>query len=236
MQYWANINGVQHGPVEREELRGLGVTSLTYVWREGLEDWVQARDLADLADIVVPAAPAAEPAPAAQVVPDVPPVPSVPEPAIEVKEPEIKVEPASVEASSHSESKDIVVETTVTVKAPDAVPPEPVAPTYVPPQPIPQPYNPPYAGIRQPVADEEEPKCPPSNLVWAILATILCCQVTGVVAIIFGAMVGGKYREGDYEAAKKYSDRAAIWCMVSLVIGIVYVPFALVLGYLSGTM
>ena len=51
MKYWANINGVQHGPVEKQQLIGLGLTRDSYVWREGLEDWVMVQNFSELDDL-----------------------------------------------------------------------------------------------------------------------------------------------------------------------------------------
>lgn len=60
----------------------------------------------------------------------------------------------------------------------------PVAPVEQPQAPAGQPYQqqpyqapqPQYAG---PQPDEAEP-CPPTNLVWAIISTVLCCLPTGI--------------------------------------------------------
>ena len=81
---------------------------------------------------------------------------------------------------------------------------------------------PPVAAMEQPA---QPPKCPPTNLVWAILATILCCLPLGVVAIIYSTKVSQKYNEGDYAAAEHYSEVSAWWCIGAIVGGIVLSPF-----------
>lgn len=43
--------GIQTGPFPKEMLRMQGLTPDTFVWREGLADWVKAGTLPDLADI-----------------------------------------------------------------------------------------------------------------------------------------------------------------------------------------
>ena len=57
MQYWVHISGVQRGPMQIEELIRMGITAETYIWREGLADWVQAREVPELAGFfIVPGA------------------------------------------------------------------------------------------------------------------------------------------------------------------------------------
>ena len=51
MQYWINQEGVQAGPVTREELEKMNITPNTYVWRSGLADWKKIGDLPELADL-----------------------------------------------------------------------------------------------------------------------------------------------------------------------------------------
>lgn len=69
----------------------------------------------------------------------------------------------------------------------------------------------------------EEPKTamPPTYLVPSILATILCCVIPGIVAIVFSSMVSTKYYTGDYEGAARASRRAEIWIIASIVFGLV---------------
>lgn len=85
-------------------------------------------------------------------------------------------------------------------------------------QPInPQPVN------TQPAEGATEP-CPPTNLVWAIITTVLCCLPAGIVAIIYAMKVTNKYREGDIEGAKRASEVGAWWCIVSIILGILSMP------------
>ena len=72
---------------------------------------------------------------------------------------------------------------------------------------------------------EEAPEpCPPTNLVWAIISTLLCCLPTGIVAIIYSLKVTNKYREGDIEGAKRASEIGAWWCIASIILGIICAP------------
>ena len=43
---------------------------------------------------------------------------------------------------------------------------------------------------------------PPNNLVWAILATILCCVPLGIVSIVYSAQVNSKWAVGDVAGAQ----------------------------------
>ena len=75
--------------------------------------------------------------------------------------------------------------------------------------------------------EENRPPCPPSNLVWAVISLLCCCFPLSVIAIIYGSQVSTKYNLGDYEGAKKASERAAWWTILSIVIGLVAQPFVM---------
>lgn len=53
MEYYAIINGIQSGPLRREDLRMAGVQPSTFVWRQGMADWAKAETLPELADIFI---------------------------------------------------------------------------------------------------------------------------------------------------------------------------------------
>ena len=80
--------------------------------------------------------------------------------------------------------------------------------------------------LQPPVTPEAEA---PTNLVWAVIATVMCCQITGVIAIVYGAMTSSANSAGNYEKARRYSDIAQIWVMVSIVLGLIYMPIALLM-------
>ena len=63
--------------------------------------------------------------------------------------------------------------------------------------------------------------CPPSNLIWGILTTILCCLPFGIIAIYCSSQVEKHYHQGNYKKAIKYSDRAANWCIASITISVI---------------
>lgn len=97
-------------------------------------------------------------------------------------------------------------------------------------QPAPTPMPAPRADA-QPV---DERPCPPTNLVWAIIITILCCQPLCIIAIVLAAQVSNKYYECGYDAAKKYSDWAAIVCIASVVLAILSYSIFTPLMFLAG--
>lgn len=52
-EYYILIGTEQQGPLSTEDLRGR-VTPQTYVWREGLPDWIRAGDLPELSGLLIP--------------------------------------------------------------------------------------------------------------------------------------------------------------------------------------
>lgn len=60
----------------------------------------------------------------------------------------------------------------------------------------------------------------PTNLVWAILTTLLCCLPTGIVAIVYAAQVSPKAAAGDLAGAQEAARSAALWSWISFGIGL----------------
>ena len=129
-------------------------------------------------------------------------------------------------------------------------PPYPGTPLYGPQQPAGSPYpptaptaqygTPQYAGGPQYPGGGPYPAAPqygdyaqpaPANyLVWAILATVLCCLPLGVVAIVFSSQVNSKWMAGDFPGAQEASRRARLFTIWSVVAGVAaYVVGAIVL-------
>ena len=185
-KYWVNIDGIQSGPISREELADMDFNpEVTYVWHQELDDWHRIDQLSEFADIVagksVQQSVTPPPIPSEPEMPIVPPMPPVP---LEPEEPIVPPVPSEPE--------------------------EPVVPP-VPPVPAPS---------------EAEA---PTNLVWAVIVTVMCCQITGIIAIVYGAMTSTANSAGNYEKARHYSDIAQIWVMVSIALGLVYMPVALLM-------
>ena len=201
MKYWANINGVQHGPVEKQQLIGLGLTRDSYVWREGLEDWVMVQNFSELDDLF-PVKPMAD-------------VPPTDDGNYTAAAETPRCEPLTEETPADEPDED-------KTPANDPVPPS-----------IPQIPQIPQQPYQQPVAPQQPlPPCPPTNLVWGILTTVLCCQVLGIVSIVYALQVKAKYDSGDLETAQRYSDRAAMWSIAAIVAGLIVTPFVMLLQLL----
>ena len=91
-------------------------------------------------------------------------------------------------------------------------------------------YNPQYASgsthYSAAQTTDENPKCPPTNLVWAIISTICCCWPLGVVGIVFAYQTKKKYREGNYLKAEKFSEYGAWAIIASIILGLISTPLA----------
>src|SRR6478735_7457100 len=71
---------------------------------------------------------------------------------------------------------------------------------------------------------QQQHRIPPKNwLIEAILVTIFCCQVFGIVAIVFAAQVNAKFASGDYAGAESASADAGKWTKIAFFSGIVWV-------------
>ena len=57
-------------------------------------------------------------------------------------------------------------------------------------------------------------------LVFAILATVLCCLPAGIPAIVYAAQVNGKLAAGDIAGAQEASKNAKLWCLISAGLGL----------------
>ncbi|MBR5030207.1 MAG: CD225/dispanin family protein [Muribaculaceae bacterium] len=200
-QYWINFQGKQQGPLSIENLKLMGVDDSAYVWHSGLDDWVKITSVPELREMLENKsgadAPLAEAANLAQETYDDSEVPELPE--------------------DH--------------EVPDLPPATPQT------QNMNMPQNQgyyqhmnnggrPMSYAQAPVDGEDTQKCPPTNLVWAIIFTLLCCTPLGIVGIIFAYLTKKNYRQGDYEKAKRYSDYGAWACILSAVLGLMSLPFS----------
>lgn len=82
-----------------------------------------------------------------------------------------------------------------------------------------QPVQP--APSAQPVQPAQVTEVIPNHLVFAVITTVCCCLPFGIVAIIYSNQVNTKVALGDVQGAKEASNKAKIWCIVSLVSGFV---------------
>jgi hypothetical protein len=77
-------------------------------------------------------------------------------------------------------------------------------------------------------------------LVFAILATVLCCLPAGIPAIVYAAQVNNKLQMGDLAGAQAASNNAKLWCLISGGLGLAWVGLIaiymilIMVGVLSG--
>jgi hypothetical protein len=78
---------------------------------------------------------------------------------------------------------------------------------------------------------------PPNYLVFAILTTIFCCQILGIVSIVFAAQVNSRWNAGDVQGALDASKNAKLWAWIAFGSGlIIAIGFTIltVFGVLAG--
>ncbi|MGX1025084.1 CD225/dispanin family protein [Flavobacterium sp. CS20] len=70
---------------------------------------------------------------------------------------------------------------------------------------------------------ENKPKPPQNYLALSIISTLFCCQIFGIIAIIYASQVNSKYIAGDYQGAQSASNNAKIWSFLSVGIGLLMI-------------
>lgn len=198
MNYWIYDGAAERGPYTIDQLRQLGITPSTPVWREGLADWCRADLLPELAALWRP-----EPAcnlqtqaePVQDIPVDNPTPPELPNPA----------EPPTLPDNADQPYDQPMPQDMYGFQ---------------------QPVQPQYNNSMEPVQAQGEP-CPPSHLGWAIASTVLCCLPLGVVAIIMSSKVQQRYNRGDLQGAKRASEATDWWIIGSIVGGILSAPLSL---------
>ena len=232
MQYWIIKEGESKGRFTVEELQAMGISQTTKICCTGMDNWTKAGET-DIADVLF-----------AHVVDE-----------SEERSAESAVAPENEERSAESaeapESEEQSAESAEAPEQPRMTPPpynpslysqppympqQPPMPGYRP-QPSPQQiYNDVYRrGLedgKKLDADTDTSKCPPSNMVWAVLATVFCCMPAGIVSIVYASRVSGLYHKGDFVGAKRASDRAAYWALGSAIFHMVTYPITSALSLL----
>lgn len=59
------------------------------------------------------------------------------------------------------------------------------------------------------------PPRPKTWLIWSILATLICCNLLGIVGIVNAIRVNSLYDQTQYEKAKQASKRAKTWTLIT---------------------
>lgn len=88
----------------------------------------------------------------------------------------------------------------------------------------PQPQQPQLRWI-EPREEINGERRPSSYLGWNVAMTLCCCMPAGIIGIVYSSMVNQKWQRGDVEGAKRASENAAWWLILSLVLGLVGWPF-----------
>lgn len=65
------------------------------------------------------------------------------------------------------------------------------------------------------------PAAIPNYLVGSILLTLCCCMPFGVVALIYATQVNAKLAVGDLAGAQLASNRARLWCWITILMGLI---------------
>jgi hypothetical protein len=113
--------------------------------------------------------------------------------------------------------------------APPPVQPPPVQQHYLqqpyvqPPRPTPTQAPPAYATPPHAWATPGQQYGPvqpkvPTNMVWAILTTLFCFPLTGIVAIVYASRVSGLQAAGNYAGAVDASKKAKMWSIISVAV------------------
>lgn len=110
-----------------------------------------------------------------------------------------------------------------------AAPKQTFASAYAPPA---QPYVAPSQSWHQPVKQPADEAMPPTYLAWSIVAMLVCCIVTGIVALIYSTKVSSRWTTGDYDGARRASSSAQMWIIVTVVCGLISIPFQIILALL----
>ena len=65
------------------------------------------------------------------------------------------------------------------------------------------------------------PPTPQTWMVPAVLVTLFCFLPTGIAAIVYASQVTSKQSVGDYAGAVAASEKAKLWVIVSVVLGVI---------------
>ncbi|MBR5639701.1 MAG: CD225/dispanin family protein [Muribaculaceae bacterium] len=215
-RYWINFKGKQSGPHSLEALERMGVDKTAYVWHSGLDDWVKITKVPELNEMLEKLYNGSSAASDANSVENVAPQvmevsqvttsPPEPEPAPELSTNEMPNQPGDEARELPPNRLNQYGNATYQVR-----------------------NHPQYAGGNFAAAQAtiaENPECPPTNLVWAIIATICCCMPLGILAIIFASLTKKNYKQGDYRKAEKYSEYSAWSIIFAIMIGLITTPLS----------
>ena len=70
----------------------------------------------------------------------------------------------------------------------------------------------------------------PTLLGWSVAATLLCCTVLGIVAIVYSIKVRNANERGDYAAGWRAYRTLELWLISAIVLGIVFAPLTMMIN------
>lgn len=105
-----------------------------------------------------------------------------------------------------------------------------------------QPVMPPaasFSAVQQPApaaapgaSGEETEPMPPTYLAWSVVTMLLCCLPTGIAALVYSTKVSQRWLAGDRAGARHASEMAALWIIVTIVCGLIALPFQIIMAML----
>jgi interferon-induced transmembrane protein len=66
------------------------------------------------------------------------------------------------------------------------------------------------------------PRAPDNYLAWAVLATVFCCFLAGVPALLAATSVNERWQRGDWAGAETASLRARNWTIGTVLLGVIF--------------
>lgn len=76
----------------------------------------------------------------------------------------------------------------------------------------------------------------PNHMVGAVLTTLFCCLIGGIIAIIYASQVNTKLAQGDIAGAQAASKTANTWIIINVCCGLLGGVFYFILGMCGAMM
>lgn len=221
--YYIIVNGQQVGPISRHSLLGSGLKPDSYIWREGLEEWVIASTLPEIAELFAPPHPVVPPQPVVE-----------PEPV----QPAEPVQPQYGEPVQPQPYQEPV--------QPQPYQPQPYQEP-VQPQPIQQPYQ--YEAPHE-YDNTGAPIAHTNYMVGSIIAMVVgfftLCGCVGLVGLIFGIIACVKssnankyYANGDRMNGDAANSSAKTMLIIAFIfdgLGVIGFILNFIVGFMQGFM
>lgn len=80
---------------------------------------------------------------------------------------------------------------------------------------------------------QQSAEAAPTLLGWSVAATLLCCTVLGIVAIVYSIKVRNANDRGDYAAGWRAYRTLELWLISAIVLGMVFAPLTMMINMLT---